>query len=412
MATPSNTNAPAQVRGARKRSRAQDPEPFIDMMNLPQGGHYGGHHQWPIQGQAAAGYPNIPPPKLPSMPPPSNIIPGQHLTAASCYAAGYLSPSPYISPSPEFQPQRPMFTPSIPDVSRPKSVAPGHTHAAYPTPPTPGQQLCAPSPHRPVSNYPSPAGGQSCTPQETVVNPYVRGSTSNQPRPTSRATGPANPSPQPPHLPHPALQTQAASLPSPQAPSTPHLPDGFSSIVQERRRLSHEEKQRAAAEEAKQAREKARQERLAAQQELGRFQWPPNDSTEYPAESVEEVILPRSEYRARAIHMGTPRRDHVGSTGTGTGATRGWLGVYAVRPPHSATIEFRVARDGSSPAAIRRGQLTTWKHIRLNMLFEGMTEAQAERWVRQMLAMVPGQNDSIMKWTRDNTPATQQDGAT
>lgn len=437
MATPSDNVARARGKrgqGARRRPKTSDVEPYIDITNLPQADDYGGQNHWSIQGQTAPWYPNITPPLLPPMPSPPKG-PELSLAAISHPQAGYMTASLPV------QVYQLMPTPPVTDGPMPQSVAPSHTQINYPTPPTPAQYIGS---YGPMLNNPNLAGGQgyaSPSPHgplgtNSVANPGIRGRpqdgrrvvsapqatappqsspqylnglyTPYQFQPNNHISAPAAPSPQPASQASPPIPQVQAPQHSPQIQPTPRLPDGLDSIYEECRRLSREEQERVAAEEAEKEQEKAEQERLAAEREANRFDWSEGDMTAYPAECVEEVELPRSEYRARAIHIGTPLRSGFSDYG---GSLRGRLSVYAVRRSHSGVVEFRVAPDGSSPARIRKGPPTAYKHVRLNALFHGMPEAQAERWVRQLLATVPGQNDTIMKWTRDGGGAAGQDAA-
>ncbi|KAI1340720.1 hypothetical protein F5Y15DRAFT_415032 [Xylariaceae sp. FL0016] len=111
---------------------------------------------------------------------------------------------------------------------------------------------------------------------------------------------------------------------------------------------------------------------------------------EYPAECSEGIWLPGCEYRAKAIHVG-----HLLSRG----GYRNPVGVYAVRSLHDRSIEFRMARDGSSVSEILDGQrVQHFNCIQLNWPFAGMSEGQVQCWARLLTAMVPGINDSIMIW--------------
>ncbi|KAI1653454.1 hypothetical protein F4813DRAFT_393637 [Daldinia decipiens] len=162
------------------------------------------------------------------------------------------------------------------------------------------------------------------------------------------------------------------------------LPYGLGLIYAETCRLKAESKRRKEEMEAEQAAEKAR---LAAVKKANEFRWP-GDTSAYTAESFVFLNPPGSELRAKAIHIGIPKSQPLTSR----------VSAYAVRQEGSADIEFRMARDGSTPEEIRQGPLVDYKQIRLNDFFKGMKQNQADLWARQLLAQVPGINDAIVKW--------------
>lgn len=164
----------------------------------------------------------------------------------------------------------------------------------------------------------------------------------------------------------------------------PSLPYGLGLIYAETCRLRAESKRREEEMEAEKAAEKAR---LAAAKKANEFRWP-GDTSAYPAESFVFLNPPGSKLRAKAVHIGTPKSQPLASR----------VSVYAVRQEGSADIEFRMARDGSTPEEIRQGHSVDYKQIRLNDFFKGMKQNQADLWARQLLAQVPGINDSIVKW--------------
>ncbi|KAI1763485.1 hypothetical protein GGR53DRAFT_364561 [Hypoxylon sp. FL1150] len=139
----------------------------------------------------------------------------------------------------------------------------------------------------------------------------------------------------------------------------------------------------------------AEERRLAAEAEANakRYQWP-GDSIGYPAESTADLELPNCQFRAKAVHVGWP-----------AGSTSPSPSVFAVRLPYTSDVEFHVARDGSSPEQITAGAQIGFEHIRLNHLFDKMDEDKVAGWILQLLGMVPGQNDCIMKWGKDGGAA-------
>ncbi|KAI0849448.1 hypothetical protein F5Y00DRAFT_269430 [Daldinia vernicosa] len=162
------------------------------------------------------------------------------------------------------------------------------------------------------------------------------------------------------------------------------LPYGLGSIYAETCRLKAEAERREKEMEAEKAAEKAR---LAAAKKANEFRWP-GDTSAYPAEASVFVNPPGSRLRAKAVHIGTPKSHPLTSR----------VSVYAVRQEGSADIEFRMARDGSTPEEIRQGPSVDYKQIRLNNFFKGMKQSQADLWARQLLSQVPGINDAIVKW--------------
>ncbi|KAG4224410.1 hypothetical protein PC116_g27135 [Phytophthora cactorum] len=158
------------------------------------------------------------------------------------------------------------------------------------------------------------------------------------------------------------------------------MPDGFLQLYNEVKRLDAEKKQR---EKDKISEE----ERIAEEKKAKEMEWP-GDTSAYPAESLVFMNPPGSHLRAQAVHVGIPK---------GYPATMR-ISAFAVRQAGSADIEFRVARDGSSPAEIRQGATVDYKYIQLNTFFKGMKQSQADLWARQLLAQVPGLNDALVKW--------------
>ncbi|KAI1478672.1 hypothetical protein F4774DRAFT_426407 [Daldinia eschscholtzii] len=161
---------------------------------------------------------------------------------------------------------------------------------------------------------------------------------------------------------------------------TEAMPDGFQQLYNEVKRLDAEKKQR---EKDKISEE----ERIAEEKKANEMEWP-GDTSAYPAESLVFMSPPGSHLRAQAVHVGIPK---------GYPATAR-ISAFAVRQVGSADIEFRVARDGSSPAEIRQGATVDYKYIQLNTFFKGMKQNQADLWARQLLAQVPGLNDALVKW--------------
>ncbi|KAI0122408.1 hypothetical protein F4814DRAFT_408646 [Daldinia grandis] len=158
------------------------------------------------------------------------------------------------------------------------------------------------------------------------------------------------------------------------------LPHGMALIYAETYRLDAESRRRKEEMEAEKA-------RAAAARKANEIKWP-GDTSEFPAESFVFFNPPGSHLRAQAIHIGTPKSHPLMAR----------TSVYAVRQAGSADIEFRIARDGSTPEQIRQGPLTEYKRTRFNDFFKGMKEGQADLWARQLLAQVPGINDAIVKW--------------
>ncbi|KAL7619926.1 hypothetical protein AAE478_010473 [Parahypoxylon ruwenzoriense] len=157
------------------------------------------------------------------------------------------------------------------------------------------------------------------------------------------------------------------------------LPYNLDKILAENVRMAAEEEKNAA----------GREQIEAASEADHLVKWP-GDAGHYPAASAEDLEMPGCEYRAKAIHIGI-------SPDKGTGGEA--LSVYAVRPEGSRSIEFRMAKDGSSPSKISQGPEVDYGQVQRNSYFRGMGEDQAQLWVRHLLATVPGQNDTIMKWT-------------
>ncbi|KAI0165254.1 hypothetical protein GGR52DRAFT_575345 [Hypoxylon sp. FL1284] len=119
--------------------------------------------------------------------------------------------------------------------------------------------------------------------------------------------------------------------------------------------------------------------------------WPHGSRAEYPAECVDAAPVPNARLRAQAVHVGRPAAPPGGGSS-----------VWGVRQrQHSAAVEFRIAPDGAAPAAIRAGPRVPFARVRLNAYFRGMTEPQAELWIRQLLTTVPGKNDCVLKWDGD-----------
>ncbi|KAI2616832.1 hypothetical protein GGR54DRAFT_649237 [Hypoxylon sp. NC1633] len=131
---------------------------------------------------------------------------------------------------------------------------------------------------------------------------------------------------------------------------------------------------RAAAEENEEINEEIRRD----------MRWP-GDRTLHMAESFEELELPGCEYRASAVHVGTPSYNLRQS-------------VFAVRTPKKCELQYRIAKDGSTIAQIWEGPSIWFGGIILNTFFEGMSERQAGRWIYQLLAQIPGRDDALMRW--------------
>ncbi|KAI1633071.1 hypothetical protein F4809DRAFT_644813 [Biscogniauxia mediterranea] len=131
----------------------------------------------------------------------------------------------------------------------------------------------------------------------------------------------------------------------------------------------------------------------SAEEERGKdeFRWP-GDITDYPAEACEELQLPGCEYRAKTIHVGRPKKRFENNQS---------INVYAIRPAGAKDVEYRLAEGVWSPQEIiDKGSPIRFDDISPSVFFRGMNQAQVELWVRQLLAQVPGQNDTVMKWAR------------
>ncbi|OTA66071.1 hypothetical protein K449DRAFT_431540 [Hypoxylon sp. EC38] len=165
-------------------------------------------------------------------------------------------------------------------------------------------------------------------------------------------------------------------------PKPAPLPYNLDEIYAENRRMSAEAKRA----EAVKIGQEAESKRIEAEMKAN-SRWP-GDTSSYPAQATEDIAVPNSELRAKAIHIGTPATE-----------SSPFVGVYAVRHPFNPNTEFRVARDSSSPEEIGRGSLVEFQNIRLNEYFHNMSESQVELWTRHLLASVPGKNNTVMKWT-------------
>ncbi|KAI1488483.1 hypothetical protein F5X96DRAFT_685244 [Biscogniauxia mediterranea] len=131
----------------------------------------------------------------------------------------------------------------------------------------------------------------------------------------------------------------------------------------------------------------------SAEEEKGNdeFRWP-GDITDYPAEACEELVLPGCEYRAKTIHVGRPKQRFENNQS---------INVYAIRPAGAKGVEYRIAEGVWSPQEIiEKGSPIKFDDISPSVFFRGMKQAQVELWVKQLLAQVPGQNDTVMKWAR------------
>ncbi|CAJ2508996.1 Uu.00g140220.m01.CDS01 [Anthostomella pinea] len=117
------------------------------------------------------------------------------------------------------------------------------------------------------------------------------------------------------------------------------------------------------------------------------------DNSAFPAFSTGNLVLPGCEYRAATVHVGRPIPEISSNVS---------IGVYAIIPPGTNRIEYRGIRDGEDVADIMRdGQPMNFDQIRLNpRMFKGMGQKQLEFWIEQLLSMVPGQNDCIVKWAK------------
>ncbi|KAI0005744.1 hypothetical protein F4779DRAFT_620887 [Xylariaceae sp. FL0662B] len=152
--------------------------------------------------------------------------------------------------------------------------------------------------------------------------------------------------------------------------------------------------------EASDIEQEAERKRMEAEREATDFVWV-GDTSAYPAESYDDLQLPNCEYRAKAIHVGTPLADprrpglHQNPR----------VGVYALRPRGSKSVQLRIGRGEWSPSQIEReGPMIHFSQVKLNAYFRGMSERQVVLWVRHLLATVPGQNDTLLKWTRELSP--------
>ncbi|KAI8963506.1 hypothetical protein F5Y11DRAFT_346492 [Daldinia sp. FL1419] len=158
------------------------------------------------------------------------------------------------------------------------------------------------------------------------------------------------------------------------------LPYNLGLIYRENLRMDAEARQR----EKDKATEKAR---IEAEKKANEMRWP-GDTSAYPADSFVFTNPVGSALRAKAVHIGTPKSHPPTAR----------VSVYAIRQDDRDNIEFRMARDGSSLEEIRQGPLFDYDQIRHNDYFKGMEQSQADIWVRQLTAQVPGINDCIVKW--------------
>ncbi|KAI1385427.1 uncharacterized protein F4822DRAFT_445374 [Hypoxylon trugodes] len=165
----------------------------------------------------------------------------------------------------------------------------------------------------------------------------------------------------------------------------PRRPYGLDQLEAAVLRLEAEEKQRKAEEAAK----KEEEVRIEAERKENGFRWP-GDTSDFPAEALADYKIPGCELRAKAVCIGHPRDPEL---------SRLRVSVFAMRPEGSRDVLFKIAKDGSSIDEIHQGYPIKWEDVRVHAYFQGMSEFVADHWIRHLLAMVPGVNDSIMKWT-------------
>ncbi|KAI1101601.1 hypothetical protein F4804DRAFT_354324 [Jackrogersella minutella] len=191
-----------------------------------------------------------------------------------------------------------------------------------------------PCPSLPRPSHPIPGqGGTSITSSTQAVNQVIK-------------KGPSlsfpNKAPQAP------LPTEASSS----------LPYGLDQIEAENRKMSTEADRVEI--ENREKLEKERQ-RLAS-----RVDWP-GDTSAYTAEAMRNLKLPLSEFRAQAIHVGTPKNREPDA-----------IGVYAIYKGRGQDIEFREAHDGLFMSAVRRGPVVRFEQIRLNHYFRDTEQKKVE----------------------------------
>ncbi|OTB02037.1 hypothetical protein M426DRAFT_265118 [Hypoxylon sp. CI-4A] len=160
------------------------------------------------------------------------------------------------------------------------------------------------------------------------------------------------------------------------------LPDGLDQIYHENMRMNEEEEQKRQAEAHVQAQAQAQ-----AQPHAHAHVWP-GDTSAYPADAFANLNIPGSQHRAKTVHLGYLKN---------IAASR--YSVFALQSEHGPGIELRGALDGSSTDEIRKGPLIRFEDIHLNEYFDSMSATLAEKWIRQLLAQVPGHNDAMVKWT-------------
>ncbi|KAI1207611.1 uncharacterized protein F4807DRAFT_462420 [Annulohypoxylon truncatum] len=88
-----------------------------------------------------------------------------------------------------------------------------------------------------------------------------------------------------------------------------------------------------------------------------------------------------------AVNIGTINQDHR------------VVDVYAMKRQYGQNIEFRLAPCGSTLAEIRAGGIVRFEKIELNNYFKDLSKTHVTILVKQLLAIVPGQNDDLLRWS-------------
>ncbi|KAI2631447.1 hypothetical protein GGS26DRAFT_95484 [Hypomontagnella submonticulosa] len=249
-------------------------------------------------------------------------------------------------------------------------------HSARPTSVTQHKSAASPRVRNPTPRQTDPTRRRT-KPTQARTKPAP---TSQQPEPRKSPEAPKSvKSVEPPEPPEPPKPVEPVEPVQP-VPTTVPLPFGLDQLQAATQRLDAEAKQREELEK--------KLADTAANSQRQDFLWP-GDTSAYPAEVFADVDFPESEFRARTIHMGNPKNDARPATG-----------VYAVQKTLGGRIEYRIARDGCPVDWVDKAPEVQYGEISLNVFFAGMRQAQAEIWIRQMLATVPGRDDTLVKWHR------------
>lgn len=146
--------------------------------------------------------------------------------------------------------------------------------------------------------------------------------------------------------------------------------------------------------QAKETAEQARQER-ETRERAHSFVWP-GDPSRYPVECYEDLQLPVCPFQRRVIFVGRPVAAWFRQRRRNTGR----VVVYAVprRGGRGKGVEFRVRDLLSDGQGIERCEMISFENILLNERFEGMEERVVLRWTGNLLAEVPGLDDSTTMW--------------